>query len=215
MQHGRLENINFIITPTCFRKILLPDVLQRHFVHRHDRTILIRYSESSFQTALMTQFQLSRPIPRRTITLTGDWYKIDPRGFCSLSLNDDFSTILNPKWTVYYRARHGPGEVKLDLSFWPIAADRWGLNLKNPVHEESSLYNVSPRYIGHRFWELAQISAALTVLIERARDRARLKTCHPPHSTRPVTVNQSEFQLAPRRTVDHSSAVLFTPLGGL
>ncbi len=50
-------------------------------------------------------------------------------------------SLLTP--TGYYRARHRPGEVKLGLTFWPIARDRWGLNWKVTVHEEGSVYHVS------------------------------------------------------------------------
>ncbi len=74
---------------------------------------------------------------------------------------------------------HRPGEVKLDLTFWLIAADRWGLNWKNPVHEEGGVYDVSPRYRGRWFWELAQIGAVPTVHLERVRHQTQLRTCYP------------------------------------
>jgi hypothetical protein len=35
---------------------------------------------------------------------------------------------VNPKWTGHHEARHEPGEVKLDITFGPIARDRGGLN---------------------------------------------------------------------------------------
>jgi hypothetical protein len=58
------------------------------------------------------------------------------------------------------------------------------------VHEESSVYDVSPRYRGCPFWEHAQIDAAWTVHLERARDQAQLQICHPLHSPQPGTGNR-------------------------
>ncbi len=84
----------------------------------------------------------------------------------------------NPKWTGYHVAHHRPGEVKLYLTFWPIVRDRWGLNWKMLVHEEGSVYDVSPRYIGCQFRELAQIATAPAVQLERG-EQARLRTHHP------------------------------------
>jgi hypothetical protein len=54
---------------------------------------------------------------------------------CSLTLNKPASA----------REHYGPGEVKLDLTFRPIARDLQGLNRKISVHEGCCLYDVSPR----------------------------------------------------------------------
>ncbi len=42
------------------------------------------------------------------------------------------------------------------------------------------MYDVSPRYRGRRFWEHALIGAAPTIHLERAREKARMRTRHPP-----------------------------------
>ncbi len=42
------------------------------------------------------------------------------------------------------------------------------------------MYDVSPCYRGRRFRELAQIGAVSAVLLERAREQARLRKRHPP-----------------------------------
>ncbi len=100
---------------------------------------------------------------------------------------------VNPKWTGYHGAHRGPGWGQTRPHYWPIAADRWGLNWKNQVYEEIPVYDVSPRYRGRRFWEQAQIGAAPAVHLERARERAQLRTRLPLHSTRPATGNWLEF----------------------
>ncbi len=79
-------------------------------------------------------------------------------------------TPFNPKWTGYNGAYHGPGWGKTRLHYWPTASDRWGLTWKNPVYEESSVYDALPRYRGRRFREHAQIGAAPTVHLGRARE---------------------------------------------
>jgi hypothetical protein len=93
--------------------------------------------------------------------------------------------LLNPKWIGYSGVRHGPGEVKLDLTLWTIARDQRGLHTKILVHEGCCVYDVSPRYRVCWFRELAQIGAVPTVHLERAREAARLspatpRTCHSP-----------------------------------
>jgi hypothetical protein len=42
------------------------------------------------------------------------------------------------------------------------------------------MYDMSPRYTGHRFREIPQIGAVPAVHLERARVRARLRTRLPP-----------------------------------
>jgi hypothetical protein len=119
--------------------------------------------------------------------------------------------VFNPIRTGYHGVHHGPGEVKLDLTFWPITRDRRGLNMKIPVHEGCCVYDVSPRYRVCPFWELALIGAVPMVHLERARDQARLWTCHPSHSPQPGTRNWSVFWPARRQTADHSPARLLPP----
>jgi hypothetical protein len=77
---------------------------------------------------------------------------------CLIRYTAQVSTV-NLKWTGYHGSRHGPGEEKLDHTFWTIAADRWGLNWQNLVHEGSSVYDASPGYRGRWFREHAHISA--------------------------------------------------------
>ncbi len=55
------------------------------------------------------------------------------------------------------------------------------------------MYDAIPRYRGRRFREHAEIGAAPTVHLGRARERARLRTRLPPHSMRPATGNWLEF----------------------
>ncbi len=100
---------------------------------------------------------------------------------------------VNSNWTGFPWPRRRPREAKLDLTFWPIARDRWGLNWRSPVYEESSVYDMSPRYRGCRFWKIPQIAAAPAVQLERERERAQLRTHLPPHSMRPATGNWLEF----------------------
>ncbi len=69
-----------------------------------------------------------------------------------------YYTRLTQKWIGYQGAHHGPGLGKTRPHFWLIAADQWGLNWKNLVYEESSVYDVPPCYRGHRFRKHAQIS---------------------------------------------------------
>jgi hypothetical protein len=71
----------------------------------------------------------------------------------------NYMTDFNPKRTGYCGAHHRLGEVKLDLTFWPIARDRRGLNAKISVHEGGCMYDVSPSYRVCQFRELAQIRA--------------------------------------------------------
>ncbi len=85
---------------------------------------------------------------------------------------------VNPEWTGYCEVCHGPGGLKLDLSFGPIARDQPGLNWKILVHQGYSVYDVSLRHRDCLFWELAQIGPAPTVHLERARELARLITRH-------------------------------------
>jgi hypothetical protein len=123
--------------------------------------------------------------------------------------------FLNPKRTVYHGAHRGPGWGKTRPHYWPIAADWWGQNWKYPVYKESCVYDALPRYRGRQFQEHAQIGAAPTVQLGRAREKARLRTRCPPHSTRPATGNWLECWLAPHRTVDHRPAGLLPFSGGL
>ncbi len=69
---------------------------------------------------------------------------------------------------------------KIRTHFLTIARDRWGWNISIPVHEGCCEYDLSPRCRVCRFQELAQIGAAPTVHLKRARDQARLWTHHPP-----------------------------------
>ncbi len=55
------------------------------------------------------------------------------------------------------------------------------------------MYDVVPRYRGRRFRKIPHIGAAPAVHLERARERAQLRTCLPQHSTRPPTGNWLEF----------------------
>jgi hypothetical protein len=90
------------------------------------------------------------------------------------------NSLFNSKWTGFHWAHHRLGKIKVDLTFWPIARDCWGLNWKIPVHEEGSMYDVSLGYRGCWFQELPQISAAPAVQLEKSREPARLKTLPPP-----------------------------------
>ncbi len=81
-----------------------------------------------------------------------------------------FKKSFNPKWTGYHGVRQRPGEVKLGFTFWQIARDWWGLNWKIPIHEEGSVYDVSPCYRGCWSWELRKVH------LERVRGQAQRRT---------------------------------------
>jgi hypothetical protein len=84
---------------------------------------------------------------------------------------------LNPKWTSFPRACHGPGEVKLDLSFSPITRAgevliQWSLYMKGVA--------CMMCHWAIELWEIAQIGVAPTVHLQRGREAARLRTRHSP-----------------------------------
>ncbi len=80
------------------------------------------------------------------------------------------------------RGASWPGWGKTRPHYWPIAAERWGLNWTNQVYEESPVYDVSPRYRGRQ-----------CPVRKRERESAHMRTHLPPHSTRPLTGNWLEF----------------------
>jgi hypothetical protein len=67
--------------------------------------------------------------------------------------------VVKPKQAGYHGARHTLGEVKLDLTFGPIARDQRVINRGIPVLEQGCLYDVSLRYRIYRSRKLAQIGA--------------------------------------------------------
>jgi hypothetical protein len=91
-------------------------------------------------------------------------------------------------------------EVKLDLTFWPIATDRWGLNWKNQVWEEGGVYDVSPRYRGQPFRDIPQIGAAPAVHLERGESGPDWEPASPRTLRGPRPETDRNFLLAPHRT---------------
>jgi hypothetical protein len=125
----------------------------------------------------------------------------------------DCFTQLNPKWAAGVRCR--PGEVKLDLTFWPIVADRWGLNWKNPVHEESCVYDVWLCYLGPPGLGTCTDRCRAKCLLRKSKRSGLTENLPPPTLYANRDGNRWESWLAPCRTADHSLAGLLTPLGGL